>query len=116
MADHQRWALLFSMTEDVLTYHPQVPSTSAGTVMLPAAARLCFQRHPRPLFFRPLTAPDHRLRTMARPDGHKGNKQSLPRKPCTVCGRPMSWRKKWEKNWEQVKYCSEACRRAKGGA
>lgn len=43
---------------------------------------------------------------------HKGNKQSLPSKPCTVCGRPMSWRKKWEKNWDQVKYCSEACRRA----
>lgn len=44
---------------------------------------------------------------------HKGNKQSLPSKPCVVCGRPMSWRKKWEKNWDQVKYCSEACRLAK---
>lgn len=44
--------------------------------------------------------------------GFKGNKQSLPSKPCVACGRPMSWRKKWEKNWEQVKYCSEACRRA----
>jgi hypothetical protein len=53
---------------------------------------------------------------MARPDGHKGNKQSLPSKPCNVCGRPMNWRKKWEKNWEQVKYCSETCRRAKGSA
>jgi hypothetical protein len=53
---------------------------------------------------------------MAHSDGHKGNKQSLPAKPCSVCGRPMSWRKKWEKNWEQVKYCSDACRRAKGGA
>lgn len=61
-------------------------------------------------------APDHRLRPMARSDGHKGNKQSLPARPCSVCGRPMSWRKKWEKNWEQVKYCSDACRRAKGGA
>lgn len=40
----------------------------------------------------------------------KGNKQSLPGKPCSVCGRHMSWRKKWEKNWEQVKYCSQACR------
>jgi len=44
---------------------------------------------------------------------HKGNKQSLPSKPCVACGRPMSWRKKWEKNWDQVKYCSEACRMAK---
>ncbi|MFN4351035.1 MAG: DUF2256 domain-containing protein [Hylemonella sp.] len=43
----------------------------------------------------------------------KGNKQSLPSKPCCVCGRPMSWRKKWAKNWEQVKYCSDACRLAR---
>jgi hypothetical protein len=50
---------------------------------------------------------------MSKPSGHKGNKQSLPSKPCTACGRPMSWRKKWEKNWEQVKYCSDACRMAK---
>ncbi|MGB5499983.1 MAG: DUF2256 domain-containing protein [Maribacter sp.] len=33
---------------------------------------------------------------------------------CTVCQRPFSWRKKWEKNWETVKYCSERCRRNKG--
>ncbi|WP_338657571.1 DUF2256 domain-containing protein [Methylophilus sp. DW102] len=23
----------------------------------------------------------------------------------------MTWRKAWAKNWEQVKYCSERCRR-----
>lgn len=56
MADHQRWALLFSMTEDVLTYHPQVPPTSAGTVMLPTAARLCFQRQVSPFEY-PLRDP-----------------------------------------------------------
>ncbi len=22
----------------------------------------------------------------------------------------MSWRKKWARTWEQVKYCSERCR------
>ncbi|WP_372844700.1 DUF2256 domain-containing protein [Psychrobacter sp.] len=27
---------------------------------------------------------------------------------------PFSWRKKWEKDWEQVVYCSERCRRGKG--
>lgn len=43
--------------------------------------------------------------------GFKGNKTSLPSKPCAVCGRPMSWRRAWAKNWEQVRYCSEACRR-----
>jgi len=27
----------------------------------------------------------------------------------------MSWRKAWAKNWDEVKYCSEACRRRKVG-
>jgi hypothetical protein len=43
----------------------------------------------------------------------KGNKQSLPSKPCAVCGRAMSWRKAWAKNWESVLYCSDACRARK---
>ena len=41
----------------------------------------------------------------------KGNKQALPSKPCLACGRPMSWRKAWARNWEAVRYCSDACRR-----
>jgi hypothetical protein len=45
--------------------------------------------------------------------GFKGNKASLPSKPCVTCGRPMSWRKAWARNWESVRYCSEACRRKK---
>lgn len=43
----------------------------------------------------------------------KGNKQYLPGKPCAVCGRTMSWRKAWAKNWESVRYCSDACRARK---
>ena len=42
----------------------------------------------------------------------KGNKQGLPSKPCVACGRPMSWRKRWARVWDEVKFCSEACRRA----
>ncbi len=45
--------------------------------------------------------------------GFKGNKQSLPAKPCARCGRPMTWRKAWAKNWETVRYCSDACRARK---
>jgi hypothetical protein len=41
----------------------------------------------------------------------KGNKSFLPSKPCTVCGREMTWRKSWAKNWDEVKVCSEACRK-----
>lgn len=32
-------------------------------------------------------------------------------KTCASCGREIEWRKKWEKNWDEVKYCSDACRR-----
>ncbi|WP_243760130.1 DUF2256 domain-containing protein [Deinococcus radiodurans] len=24
---------------------------------------------------------------------------------------PFSWRKKWERDWDNVRYCSERCRR-----
>jgi hypothetical protein len=32
-------------------------------------------------------------------------------KTCKVCGRAIQWRKKWEKDWDAVKYCSQACRK-----
>ena len=33
------------------------------------------------------------------PTGFKGNKAALPSKPCLVCGRPMSWRREWDKQF-----------------
>ena len=42
-------------------------------------------------------------------------KSDLPTKPCVVCGRPFTWRKKWEKVWDEVKFCSDACRMRKHG-
>ncbi|WP_415880811.1 DUF2256 domain-containing protein [Methylomonas sp. TEB] len=41
-------------------------------------------------------------------------KALLPAKLCAVCGRPFVWRKKWARDWEAVKYCSERCRRQRG--
>lgn len=38
------------------------------------------------------------------------------KKPCAVCGRTITWRKKWERAWPEVKYCSAACRRRKATA
>jgi len=32
---------------------------------------------------------------------------------CASCGRAFAWRKAWARDWEQVRYCSEACRRRK---
>ncbi|MEZ9526607.1 DUF2256 domain-containing protein [Enterovibrio norvegicus] len=43
-------------------------------------------------------------------------KQDLPSKTCAVCQRPFTWRKKWARVWDDVKYCSKRCagqRRAK---
>ena len=34
-----------------------------------------------------------------------------PIKNCVVCGREIQWRKKWQGNWQQVKYCSRSCRK-----
>jgi hypothetical protein len=47
------------------------------------------------------------------PSSFKGNKRTLPSKPCVACGRPMSWRKAWAKTWAEVRYCSDACRKNK---
>ncbi|MEM1400752.1 MAG: DUF2256 domain-containing protein [Pseudomonadota bacterium] len=41
-------------------------------------------------------------------------KENLPSKTCPVCQRPFVWRKKWEKVWDEVRYCSERCRRSRG--
>lgn len=37
-------------------------------------------------------------------------KQNLPNKTCVVCQKPFAWRKKWEKVWDEVKYCGDKCR------
>jgi hypothetical protein len=31
-------------------------------------------------------------------------------KTCRSCGREITWRKKWEHNWDEIAYCSAACR------
>ena len=42
-------------------------------------------------------------------------KGDLPSKVCAICGRPFTWRKKWAKDWDSVKFCSDRCRaQAKG--
>ncbi|WP_343611931.1 DUF2256 domain-containing protein [Novosphingobium sp.] len=38
-------------------------------------------------------------------------KGDLPTKLCAACNRPFAWRKKWARDWDQVRYCSDRCRR-----
>ncbi|MDO6473012.1 MULTISPECIES: DUF2256 domain-containing protein [unclassified Maribacter] len=40
-------------------------------------------------------------------------KVNLETKICATCNKPFSWRKKWARNWDDVKYCGEKCRRNK---
>lgn len=37
-------------------------------------------------------------------------KSDLPSKVCPTCKKPFFWRKKWERDWDTVVYCSRRCR------
>mmetsp|Transcript_25004 Transcript_25004/g.53915 ORF Transcript_25004/g.53915 Transcript_25004/m.53915 type:complete len:123 (-) Transcript_25004:1554-1922(-) len=39
----------------------------------------------------------------------KPSKSNLPEKVCVVCDRPFTWRKKWERCWDEVTCCSKSC-------
>jgi len=41
-------------------------------------------------------------------------KNGFAPKVCIRCERPFEWRKKWARNWDEVKYCSQSCRENKG--
>lgn len=41
------------------------------------------------------------------------DKANLPQKTCATCGRPFTWRRKWARDWEAVRYCSDRCRTGK---
>jgi len=41
------------------------------------------------------------------------NKINLDKKYCIVCKKPFNWRKKWEKVWKNIKYCSKKCKSMK---
>lgn len=34
-----------------------------------------------------------------------------PARICDRCGRSFTWRRKWERSWDDVRHCSERCRR-----
>jgi hypothetical protein len=49
--------------------------------------------------------------TTTRPGREPRNGPVPDPKPCVVCGRTIEWRARWARDWEQVRYCSDACRR-----
>lgn len=36
-------------------------------------------------------------------------------KTCAACGRTIEWRRRWASSWDDVKWCSDSCRRARVG-
>lgn len=37
-------------------------------------------------------------------------------KLCATCGRRIAWRRKWARNWDEVRHCSKRCRCNRPGA
>ena len=52
-----------------------------------------------------------RGREVVWPASHTGSVTPAEEKTCASCGRRIEWRQKWAKNWSDVRYCSDACRR-----
>ncbi|WBU37580.1 DUF2256 and DUF3253 domain-containing protein [Homoserinibacter sp. YIM 151385] len=46
-----------------------------------------------------------------------GRRRDLPEPPaektCASCGRRIEWRRAWADDWDEVRYCSAACRSRK---
>jgi hypothetical protein len=40
-------------------------------------------------------------------------KKNVRKKECPVCFREFSWSKRLDKNWDDMVYCSDQCRRVK---
>lgn len=47
---------------------------------------------------------------MGRQRGDADAAASVAEKACASCGRRIEWRAKWARDWESVRYCSDACR------
>jgi len=35
----------------------------------------------------------------------------VPEKTCAACGRTITWRARWARDWDAVRFCSDRCRR-----
>ncbi|MBL7773329.1 MAG: DUF2256 domain-containing protein [Chitinophagaceae bacterium] len=50
---------------------------------------------------------------MLKTERFRGNKLYLPTKVCMGCKREFTWRKSLKMTWEEVKFCSDRCRKKK---
>lgn len=75
---------------------------------------VAFNRPPRALLDRMLGCIEYPALSVDMPRTRL--KSDFPSKICPVCQRPFEWRKKWKDCWDEVKYCSERCRRRRSEA
>jgi hypothetical protein len=61
----------------------------------------------------PRNPPNSRLIWGAKRMPKMVKKANLPQKICAACRLPFTWRKKWARDWDSVKYCSDRCRAGK---
>jgi hypothetical protein len=50
------------------------------------------------------------------PRRRTGPRSAMPKAPtktCARCGREITWRKRWERCWDEIRYCGDACRRTR---
>ncbi|MEN8718240.1 MAG: DUF2256 domain-containing protein [Sulfurovum sp.] len=50
---------------------------------------------------------------MSKRNSKAKSKTNLDSKICPTCQKPFTWRKKWERDWENVTYCSKLCQKNK---
>ncbi|WP_309625876.1 DUF2256 domain-containing protein [Methylibium sp.] len=46
-----------------------------------------------------------------RVDSSRGQHAVVAEQALRVCGRTMTWRRRWARHWDEVRYCSAACRK-----
>ena len=59
------------------------------------------------------SAAPRRMTGMGRQRGPRDSAGERADKVCRSCGRRIEWRAAWAKNWDDVAYCSDACRARK---
>lgn len=50
---------------------------------------------------------------IARVKGRPAEGEDRTPKSCARCGRPFEWRRKWARDWAEVRYCSDRCRKGR---
>jgi hypothetical protein len=45
--------------------------------------------------------------------GRQPSVQEPSERTCASCGRRIEWRAAWARDWDNVRYCSDSCRRRK---